>query len=371
MIDFRYHVVSLISVFLALAVGIVLGAGPLKESLGAQLAQQVEQLRTEKETLRATADQRTRENDAMSSFIVKSGPQLLGDRLNDQTVVLVADDQSIRKPVDEIDTLIQGAGGRVPVRLVVTQKLWDPAQESARTSALASIHQKVPSLSLPSDSTSRALATAIGIALGGGTAIDLPTRQSILNTLAEQGMVAIDGNLTGIPDGAVYATADPAQFQVPGDDSQTAAKRASSLGLVQTSLVTRLSTDRHPLVVAGVSPASDDVGLLRTLRTDETYIGVSTVDGLDRADGQVVSTMALVERLRGRAGDYGTSTGARGRLPDLATLPAPSNHPDADKSQPNPRGEDGKAQDRTGGENPPGSAEPSGHGTGATSGTTP
>ena len=36
MIDFRYHLVSLISVFLALAVGIVLGAGPLREHPGDQ-----------------------------------------------------------------------------------------------------------------------------------------------------------------------------------------------------------------------------------------------------------------------------------------------------------------------------------------------
>ena len=34
MIDFRYHLVSIVSIFLALAVGIVLGAGPLKEDLG-------------------------------------------------------------------------------------------------------------------------------------------------------------------------------------------------------------------------------------------------------------------------------------------------------------------------------------------------
>ena len=33
MIDFRYHLVSLVSVFLALAVGIVLGAGPLKDPI--------------------------------------------------------------------------------------------------------------------------------------------------------------------------------------------------------------------------------------------------------------------------------------------------------------------------------------------------
>ena len=32
-IDFRYHLVSIVAVFLALAVGIVLGAGPLNESI--------------------------------------------------------------------------------------------------------------------------------------------------------------------------------------------------------------------------------------------------------------------------------------------------------------------------------------------------
>ena len=39
MIDFRYHLVSLVSVFLALAVGIVLGAGPLKEPIATGLTQ--------------------------------------------------------------------------------------------------------------------------------------------------------------------------------------------------------------------------------------------------------------------------------------------------------------------------------------------
>ena len=34
MVDFRYHLVSLIAVFLALACGIVLGAGPLREAIG-------------------------------------------------------------------------------------------------------------------------------------------------------------------------------------------------------------------------------------------------------------------------------------------------------------------------------------------------
>ena len=44
MIDFRYHVVSLVSVFLALAVGIVLGAGPLNEGISTGITDQVQQL---------------------------------------------------------------------------------------------------------------------------------------------------------------------------------------------------------------------------------------------------------------------------------------------------------------------------------------
>ena len=55
-IDFRYHIVSLISVFLALAVGIALGAGPLKETIGDTLTGQVDALRAEKDELRTELD---------------------------------------------------------------------------------------------------------------------------------------------------------------------------------------------------------------------------------------------------------------------------------------------------------------------------
>ena len=56
MIDFRYHLVSLISVFLALAVGIVLGAGPLKEPIARGLSQSVQQLRQDRDSLRRPAE---------------------------------------------------------------------------------------------------------------------------------------------------------------------------------------------------------------------------------------------------------------------------------------------------------------------------
>ncbi|MBN9375395.1 MAG: copper transporter, partial [Cellulomonas sp.] len=63
MVDFRYHLVSLVAVFLALACGIALGAGPLRDAIGdtvsgrnAALTAQNAQLTKERDA--ATADQR-------------------------------------------------------------------------------------------------------------------------------------------------------------------------------------------------------------------------------------------------------------------------------------------------------------------------
>ena len=57
MIDFRYHLVSLISVFLALAVGVVLGAGPLQNSLGTALNDQVTSLRENRKAMQTQLEQ--------------------------------------------------------------------------------------------------------------------------------------------------------------------------------------------------------------------------------------------------------------------------------------------------------------------------
>lgn len=89
MIDFRYHIVSLISVFLALAVGIILGAGPLQGAIGDQLTGQVEQLRTERNELRDQLDEAnvTLGND--SRYIEAAGPQLVAGSLQDRRVAVV------------------------------------------------------------------------------------------------------------------------------------------------------------------------------------------------------------------------------------------------------------------------------------------
>ena len=64
MIDFRYHLVCIVSIFLALAVGIVLGAGPLQGELGDTLTNEVAGLRQDKAQLNAQLSDATAEIDA-------------------------------------------------------------------------------------------------------------------------------------------------------------------------------------------------------------------------------------------------------------------------------------------------------------------
>ena len=85
-IDFRYHLVSIVSIFLALAVGIVLGAGPLKEDIGNTLTSEVTKLREDRTQLRAELDEADKAAQARDTFTEESNKSLLAGRLQDTTL---------------------------------------------------------------------------------------------------------------------------------------------------------------------------------------------------------------------------------------------------------------------------------------------
>jgi len=89
MIDFRYHLVSLVSVFLALAVGIVLGAGPLKGELGVQLNKDVQNLRVQLSEQNDQISTMRRAVDNRDAFTRTVLPDLVARQLQGERVVLV------------------------------------------------------------------------------------------------------------------------------------------------------------------------------------------------------------------------------------------------------------------------------------------
>lgn len=324
MIDFRYHLVSLISVFLALAVGIVLGAGPLRENLGDQLAGQVEQLRTEQEQLRTEAEQLSAQNDQLSSFVTEIGPELVDGTLEGQRVAVLSDDASTRSSVERITALLDAAGVEQAVVIELQTSLWDPARSGERAEAVAAAEQVAPAvLDAGGDeelTDSERLSAVIPLLLAGQDTegLDAGLRAQLWQVLIDHGMVSVDGGAPEAVDAVIHASAAPEELAVEDDDDQAAAERAQGLLASRTSMLGALAGTDLPAVVSAVTPGNDaSTGILRTVRGETIYDALSTTDRLQESDGPVLAVLALIEQARGGSGAYGTTADAVDRLPAL------------------------------------------------------
>ena len=113
MVDFRYHLVSLVAVFLALACGIVLGAGPLRTAIGdtvsgrnAALTAQNAQLTTERDA--AVADEK-----AATAALDTAGAGLLAGTLPGYRVAVVSLGTVDAGVAKAVDTRLAQAGAQV------------------------------------------------------------------------------------------------------------------------------------------------------------------------------------------------------------------------------------------------------------------
>ncbi len=324
MIDFRYHLVSLISVFLALAVGIVLGAGPLRENLGDQLAGQVEQLRTEHEQLRTEATDLSARNDQLASFIAELGPELVAGTLDGAQVAVLTDDRSTRPGIDRLLGLLDEAGAQPAVRIGLEPALWEPGREEARTAALQEIQGIAPA-ALPADpdaalTDAEQLGAVIPALLrpADETELTAELRSQVWQVLLDQQLITVDGELPAAVDAVVYASAAPEALAEADEDEAAATERAQGLLAVQTSLLRTLAESSLPAVVSAATPGNDaSTGILRTVRGDAAFDALSTTDRLQEPDGPLLAVLALIEQLRGGAGAYGTTADAQDRLPAL------------------------------------------------------
>src|SRR5690606_2687131 len=109
-ISFRTHVVTLVAVFLALAIGVVLGGGPLSEiGRGSENA----------EALEADADRARAEAEFGERFATDASSALYTRKLEGREIALVTMPGADSSLVEAITEEIDGAGGQV----VVTQAL--------------------------------------------------------------------------------------------------------------------------------------------------------------------------------------------------------------------------------------------------------
>ena len=136
MINFRFHLVSLVAVFLALGLGILVGSTVIDQGIVNRLDSEINTVRKENSQREATSKQLQKQNSQLQQFVDQVAPYAGDGRLDGQSVALVAERGVSAGAVKQAEQALQQAGADVPAVLWLN----DPWQldSDARVQALGS-----------------------------------------------------------------------------------------------------------------------------------------------------------------------------------------------------------------------------------------
>lgn len=332
MIDFRYHIVSLISVFLALAVGIILGAGPLKESIGDQLTGQVEALRADKDTLRTELDGARTELTETESFVSATAPALLEGVLPTRRVAVVQLGKIDDAVYEGVQQQLLASGATISARVQLTPAWTDPDQADTRQSYAASLAEYLENPS--GDGFDATLAQVLVDSLTDADPADPDAFSSDASLVRA---VLVEGKLVKVID-EPQAPADAFVFLAPttvtSDDAEsTQAADLAAASRIEATLVSAAQSGSEGALVAGGTAVEGD--LVTTIRADQALAAtLTTVSGTTTVTGQVTVPLALAARISGQVGQYGPGEGATAAAPPAVTLAPLTRVPSGDGADP-------------------------------------
>ena len=310
MINFRFHIVSLIAVFLALALGIVMGATVVNRAI-------VDRLNNRIDTVEANANKRKTESDQLRSevgqlhgYIDSAKDFAVAGRLDGVTVATIATRGVDDDPVKQTVALAQRAGAQNFGILWLEEKFTLGDNDALR--------QLGDILGRPADDAKTmreqawsALATRL--ASGGGS----NGNSDVLSALENGGFVKFEtvgdqagGNFSL----ATFPGANARVLLIDGTNGKLGGNE------VLAPLTNALVTNRVRVVAGEVFDEKDggpDRGSMLTpiRKNDALTQSVSTVDDLDLTEGRVTAVLALSDMSRNVVGQYGFGAGAQKSIP--------------------------------------------------------
>jgi hypothetical protein len=310
-IDFRYHIVSLISVFLALALGIVVGTTQLNGAVLSDLRHQVKGLKNDKHSLQTDNRGLQGQLDAGNNFVKSVAPAVVAGRLSGHNVLVVAAPDADGGMVSGVTKEMQNAGATITAQVKLTGDYVNPSRASDLKQYITS---SLPAgFTLPATDDAGVLAGALlADVLAGKSGQQEPTKIERQQVLAGFGTL----NVMRLQDTDVK-TADYAVLVTSGEPSGDTAQAQTHM---LSSLATALQQRSKAVLVAGNAASADTDGLLGAIRGDDGLSGkISTVDNADSVAGQVTSVLGLVQLGAGKpAGQYGTASNAGSPLPAVS-----------------------------------------------------
>lgn len=305
MLTFRYHLVTLVAVFLALAIGVVVGSTFVGPAVVESLQNQVEDVSRTLDQRKAANDRLTQQNAELNEALTEASPYAVDGRLEGRSVVVVADRGVSEDVLGDTDTLLQQAGATAPGTIWLE-----------------------PSFALEGDADRAALAEALGVDVADATTMQRKAWRRVLQDLAagapDDGATAalIDAgflDFQAVGEGADQLSdlADE-QFQVllvsgPDSDLRSTERLAAMVDvLVDRGQPGVLAEDYQKL-----DGGADRGTVAAIVRDDVTRAAaLSTVDNLEARAGQLAAVLAEADAGRGVYGHYGTGPGAQSLLPE-------------------------------------------------------
>ena len=284
MFDFRYHALSLVSVFLALVLGLLLGVAigdrglvsSAERDVRASLRGDVRKAQAESENLRAQLDEQNK-------FLQEAYPLMVGSRLIGERVGVVTLGDVSDQEIGNVRDALEATGGRLTSVVSIRTPLDLPSISTAAAGTAFQNLQVEPKLV-----TRFGERVGVGYVSGGGRLLDKVHRELLASS---------SGALGGVD--SVVVIREPRTFQKP---------QQNVLDDFEDGLMTGLSSNNGTVV--GVETTDTKPSQVGWYRDHD----LASVDDVDQLPGRA----ALVFALAGADGAFGTKSTADGLLPKAA-----------------------------------------------------
>lgn len=308
MISLRYHLISIVAVFLALGVGVLMGTTVVKQGVINQLTSQANNAVRTSSDLRNAVAQLQGQVRTQSRFIDAVEPAVLAGHLDGTQVVVLTAEGVDGAEVDGVRTALGDSGATVVAVLVATARL--EASDATAQTDLATILGAGAS-TRPAD-LPREVAAELGVRLADGPT---PGQSDLLAQLMTGRFVAVRGGTETAP----AAIGGPAQSIVVLSGSSTAPSLVDPSSFFVPFAESVVAADpARPLVLAESTKAVTP--FVRLVRADgKLHSHVVTVDDADTTPGQVAVVLGLetLKTAPGDGGDYGVKCGSCDLVPPV------------------------------------------------------
>lgn len=307
MISLRQHALSLAAVFLALAVGVVLGSGFLSDTL-------LSSLRDEKKDLNAQIsglnDQKNVLNEKLSAannFDTQLAGRIVHDALGGKSVVVFRTPDAKDDDVAAVSNFIGQAGGAVTGTVSLTTEFVEAnSAEKLQTVVNSSVLPAGQQLSTKLVDQGSQAGDLMGIALlanpnPAAPPVDDVQRNTVLAALRDTGFITYQAtDHMGAANAALIVTGG----SLPGE--------AGNKGVSVARFSAALAPHGSGTLLAGRDGSATGGAAVAVARADSGMnSAISTVDDVDAAPGRITAVLGLHDLLNGgHAGQYGTGHGA-------------------------------------------------------------